>query len=249
MFVSFVLVGGPVGRDRRNTNNNLHAWVSASFFPVMGVATSACYIRCFSFTCYVYIRTFVCRLLGSASIIILAFLRRRVFSAEVHPIFMLSFADCILDVMWIVGSGLWWAVRDESNLACFTMTILTEVRAKTKQEGRGRHTQRGREGKGERERERKRERERERRREREGERECYATPPGTWCLKDFTDRFVLSVKTYVSASQCISLKKLAFNWLIYATVQGSMSKRKKHLDCMHCCIQTSLIPRPMYNFP
>ena len=81
--------------------------------------------------------TLVCRLLGSASIIILAFLRRRVFSAEVHPIFMLSFADCILDVMWIVGSGLWWAIRDKSNVACYSMTILTEVRAKNEEREEG----------------------------------------------------------------------------------------------------------------
>ena len=43
-------------------------------------------------------------MLGALSIIVSALVRRRVSSSEVHPIFMLSLADCMLGLLWIVGA-------------------------------------------------------------------------------------------------------------------------------------------------
>ena len=54
-------------------------------------------------------------MLGALSIIVSALVRRRVSSSEVHPIFMLSLADCMLGLLWIVGAILWFLPYDAYN--------------------------------------------------------------------------------------------------------------------------------------
>ena len=68
--------------------------------------------------------------MGACSIIISAVLKRRVFSSEVHPIFMLSLADCLLSVLFIAGSSLW--LSDTSydtynRIWCYPITLSTGV--------------------------------------------------------------------------------------------------------------------------
>ena len=68
--------------------------------------------------------------MGACSIIILALIKKRVCNLEVHPIFMLSVADCILSLLWIFGSALWLAdVSDEDyeRSFCYIVTVLTGV--------------------------------------------------------------------------------------------------------------------------
>ena len=68
------------------------------------------------------------RILGAMSIIISAVVRRRVFNSEVHPIFMISLADCMLGVLWIVGAVLWFIPHETFNLVwCYALTLLTAV--------------------------------------------------------------------------------------------------------------------------
>ncbi len=49
---------------------------------------------------------------------------------QIHPIFMLSIADCLLSLTWIVGGALWLlgGVRYSERVACFTVTLCTVVR-------------------------------------------------------------------------------------------------------------------------
>ncbi len=89
-------------------------------------------------------------LLGALSIIITVIIKKQVFSPKVHngeivlnlvihsfisffqihPIFMLSIADCLLSLTWIVGGALWLlgGVRYSERVACFTVTLCTVVR-------------------------------------------------------------------------------------------------------------------------
>ena len=70
----------------------------------------------------------LCSLLGAASIIFLALVKRLVFSPEVHPIFMLSLADTMLSILWIAGAGLWLADPDSyNNVWCYAITLMTVV--------------------------------------------------------------------------------------------------------------------------
>ncbi|XP_019852164.1 PREDICTED: transmembrane protein 116-like [Amphimedon queenslandica] len=67
-------------------------------------------------------------LLGSCSIILSAILRRRVCSREIHPIFMLSLADCLLSGLWIAGSSIWLSNLSDRNfdrVYCYPITLLT----------------------------------------------------------------------------------------------------------------------------
>lgn len=68
------------------------------------------------------------RFIGATSIIVSVLFKRRIFNADVHPIFMLSLADCILASLWIAGGFIWLAdpgVVDERW--CYTVTVLTTV--------------------------------------------------------------------------------------------------------------------------
>lgn len=68
------------------------------------------------------------RILGSMSIIVSVLARRRVLSSEVHPIFMLSLADCMLSVLWIAGSVIWFhPVDSHQQVWCYTITLMTAV--------------------------------------------------------------------------------------------------------------------------
>ena len=67
-------------------------------------------------------------MLGALSIIVSALVRRRVSSSEVHPIFMLSLADCMLGLLWIVGAILWFLPYDAYNhIWCYALTLGTAV--------------------------------------------------------------------------------------------------------------------------
>lgn len=67
-------------------------------------------------------------MLGALSIIVSALVRRRVSSSEVHPIFMLSLADCMLGLLWIVGAILWFLPYDAYNhVWCYALTLGTAV--------------------------------------------------------------------------------------------------------------------------
>ena len=62
------------------------------------------------------------------SIIVSALIRCRVFSAEVHPIFMISVADCMLGLLWIVGAVIWFLPRDlYKHVWCYALALLTAV--------------------------------------------------------------------------------------------------------------------------
>ena len=78
--------------------------------------------------CFKLVLLLVVRILGAMSIIISAVVRRRVFNSEVHPIFMISLADCMLGVLWIVGAVLWFIPHETFNLVwCYALTLLTAV--------------------------------------------------------------------------------------------------------------------------
>lgn len=70
------------------------------------------------------------RLLGACSIIVSTIIRKRVCSAEVHPIFMLSLADCLLSGLWISGSSIWLSDLNDkhyNSIYCYPITLLTGV--------------------------------------------------------------------------------------------------------------------------
>ena len=69
--------------------------------------------------------------MGACSILISAMLKKRVFNSEVHPIFMLSLADCVLSLLWITGSSVWFADTNNKQMRdrtmCYVVTLLTGV--------------------------------------------------------------------------------------------------------------------------
>lgn len=68
------------------------------------------------------------RILGASSIIASALISRRVRSPEVHPIFMLSLADCMLAALWIAGSIMWYVGESSyQNVWCYAITLITTV--------------------------------------------------------------------------------------------------------------------------
>lgn len=68
------------------------------------------------------------RLIGALSIIGLSLAKRRVLSSDVHPIFMISLADCMLAVLWIAGSSLWLSPEESySHVWCYAVTLMTAV--------------------------------------------------------------------------------------------------------------------------
>lgn len=45
---------------------------------------------------------------------------------QIHPIFQLAFADCLLSFLWIIGGALW--LRDDHNrVGCLVVALLTVV--------------------------------------------------------------------------------------------------------------------------
>ena len=46
---------------------------------------------------------------------------------QVHPIFVLSIADCMLAVLWVVGGALWLMGVSHNQVWCFAVTLLTVV--------------------------------------------------------------------------------------------------------------------------
>ena len=46
---------------------------------------------------------------------------------QVHPIFVLSIADCMLAVLWVVGGALWLTGVSHNRVWCFAVTLLTVV--------------------------------------------------------------------------------------------------------------------------
>ena len=78
--------------------------------------------------CFKLVVLLVVRILGAMSIIVSAVVRRRVLNSEVHPIFMISLADCMLGVLWIVGAVLWFIPHGTFNhVWCYALTLLTAV--------------------------------------------------------------------------------------------------------------------------
>ena len=72
-------------------------------------------------------------LLGACSIILSVVIRKKVFNPDIHPIFMLSLADCGLAVLWIIGSSLWLGNLSHdgfNRVFCYPVTLLTGVSLK-----------------------------------------------------------------------------------------------------------------------
>jgi hypothetical protein len=55
----------------------------------------------------------------------------RLLSSQIHTIFMLSIADLVLAVMWVVGGGMWLSGGTDhvhySRVGCFTVLLITMV--------------------------------------------------------------------------------------------------------------------------
>ena len=69
-----------------------------------------------------------CSLLGSVTILISSLAKRRVLKSEVHPIFMIALADCMLAVQWIAGAALWLSKPEMySHTWCYAITLMTAV--------------------------------------------------------------------------------------------------------------------------
>ena len=53
-------------------------------------------------------------------------------TCQIHPIFMLSIADCLLAVLWTVGGSLWLyngvtTSEESERVGCFTVLLMTVV--------------------------------------------------------------------------------------------------------------------------
>ena len=67
-------------------------------------------------------------MLGACSIIVSSLIRCRVAKSDVHPIFMVSLADCMLATLWIAGSVMWYTGPDAyRNVWCYAITLITSV--------------------------------------------------------------------------------------------------------------------------
>ena len=47
-------------------------------------------------------------------------------TSQIHPIFQLSFADCFLSFLWIIGGALWLR-EDHNRVGCLVVALLTVV--------------------------------------------------------------------------------------------------------------------------
>jgi len=65
-------------------------------------------------------------ILGSLSIILPALIRRQACSPKIHPIFMLSIADCMVAALWVVGSIFWFSGIEDRRW-CFAPSLLTVI--------------------------------------------------------------------------------------------------------------------------
>jgi hypothetical protein len=67
--------------------------------------------------------------MGALTIISITLGKREIFNHKVHPIFVLSIADAMLSLLYIVGSSLW--LRSDSTATsrgwCFFVTLPTVV--------------------------------------------------------------------------------------------------------------------------
>jgi hypothetical protein len=63
---------------------------------------------------------------GSLSIIVSILWRRILRSPKIHPIFVISMADCVLGVSWVLG-GAFWFVRIEHRSWCYLPSLLTVI--------------------------------------------------------------------------------------------------------------------------
>jgi len=66
-------------------------------------------------------------IIGAVSIIVSAIYKRQVSSPKVHPIFVLSIADCILALLWVVGGTLWFRGVSHGRVWCFVVTLMTVI--------------------------------------------------------------------------------------------------------------------------
>ncbi|XP_064392957.1 transmembrane protein 116-like [Halichondria panicea] len=65
-------------------------------------------------------------ILGAISIVSWAIIKKQVCSPRVHPIFVLSLADSILGVLFILGGNLWLR-RAPSRVGCFAVSLPTVI--------------------------------------------------------------------------------------------------------------------------
>lgn len=69
-------------------------------------------------------------ILGTVSIIVSVIRKKQVLNPKVHAIFMLSIADLVLAIMWVVGGSVWMSGgldKDHSRVGCFTMQLMTVI--------------------------------------------------------------------------------------------------------------------------
>lgn len=66
-------------------------------------------------------------LMGSSSIIVSAISKKQVFSPKVQPILVLSIADFLLSVLWVVGGSVWLRDVGPARVGCFTVQLLTVI--------------------------------------------------------------------------------------------------------------------------
>ncbi len=70
----------------------------------------------------------VSSILGASSILYSALRRKRVFSPQVHPLFVLSIADLLLALLWGVGALLWLARTEDLKRGwCMAVSLTTIV--------------------------------------------------------------------------------------------------------------------------
>lgn len=66
--------------------------------------------------------------MGSVTVLVLSLIKRRVLSSDVHPIFMLALADCMLSLLWMSGSAVWLSHHDSyKHVWCYAVTLMTAV--------------------------------------------------------------------------------------------------------------------------
>ena len=99
-------------------------YVSTPPCPRVHVVFNCLFVLVLNLFCF----GFFCRMLGACSIIVSSLIRCRLAKSDVHPIFMVSLADCMLAALWIAGSAMWYSGRDTyQNVWCYAVTLTTSV--------------------------------------------------------------------------------------------------------------------------